>query len=200
MQKKDAMLGIILFLSLIFINFASAQFYGRFSLGDFLNSVDESLIVLGMIFLIVYAVISYSLNNVFRGNKVVSGTIAFAIALLVIWGVNRSGFDYNGLFYNFFFFLPTGFIETIWPLILFGLFVIFTIRYGLVNGAGRLLTILGVLMIFLNFTGIFYEEGTSLVIGLLLFFAGLMITFRSRIRFGGRKHHYSPYAPAYSAS
>lgn len=178
---------------MMLINFASAQFYGRFSLSDFLNSVDESWIVLGMIFLIVYALVSYGLGNFFKGNKAVSGSIAFAIALLVIWGVNRSGFNYNGLFYNFFFFLPTGFVETIWPILFLGFGVFLVIKTGnLGKGLGILFIGSGVLLIFLSFIGVIYETegGGSLGFGLIII--GVLSWWLGTRKWGGKKQSHYP--------
>ena len=62
MDKK----GLSLFLfSVLFIGLASAQFYGTASIGNMLNSVDDSTLVLGGIFLIVFLLVNYSLEKFF---------------------------------------------------------------------------------------------------------------------------------------
>ena len=79
MQKKSLYLFL---LSVMLINFTSAAFYGTASIGGFLNSVDDSTIVLGAIFLVVFVVANYSLLKFFKNNKPVAGAIAFAVSLL----------------------------------------------------------------------------------------------------------------------
>ncbi|MBI2043409.1 hypothetical protein HYT25_03405, partial [Candidatus Pacearchaeota archaeon] len=143
----------------------------------------------GAIFLITVVLVSYALGNVFKGNKSVSGSIAVAVGLLVIYGVNRSGFNYTDLFYNFFFFLPTGFIETIWPILVIGLIVICWIRYGPWKGTSIFLIWTGIFLIILSFMGVFYESSGGFGLGLLIFIAGLGMRFFNRIRFAGRKHN-----------
>ena len=187
MQKKSGILFAVLFLSVTLINFTSAQFYGRFSLSDFFNSVDESLIVLGLIFVIVFALLNYSLSKFFKGNKGVSGVVSMAVALLVVYGINRSGYNYGGLFNNFFFFLPTGLIETIWPIVAIGLLIVCWVRYSIFKGTGIFLMWIGGALMFFSWLGFFYESGGSLGIGIVLLIIGLVIRFFGAIRKGVKR-------------
>lgn len=196
MQKKSGIIAGILFLSLMFLGFVSAQFYGSFSIGDLLNNIDESTIVLGAMFIIVFGFVNFALGKFFRGNKAVSGGIAFAMALLVIYGINRSGFNYTGLFYNIAFFLPTGLVETIWPILVIGGLIFAIIRTGsITKGIGDFLLFLGALLMFLSFIGVFYELGGGLGFGFLIFVVGLGIRFWYRIRFGWRRRPHNPEIP-----
>ena len=164
-------------LSLFLINFASAQYYG--SLGNILNSVDESTIVLGLAFVIIFAMVNFAMSKFFRENKGVAGAISIAVSLLAIWGLNRSGFGYTNLFYNFFFFLPTGFIETAWPILFLVLGVLLIIKYKFWKGVGILFLGSGGLLIFLSFIRVIEQSGgwalgiTLAGIGAILFFVGL---------------------------
>lgn len=182
MQKKSAIFGISFLLSLLFLNFASAQYYGSF--GNILNSVDESTIVLGLIFVIAFAVINFSLEKFFKGNKGVSGVVSMAVSLLIVYGINRSGFDYSGLFNNIVFFLPAGLLETIWPIIVIGLLIVCWVRYSIFKGTGIFLIWAGVLLIFFSWIGFFYEQGGAIGIGIVLLVIGLIIRFFGAIRKG----------------
>ncbi len=156
----------------MFVNFASAAFYGTASIGNMLNSVDDSTIVLGAIFLIVFVLVFVSLEKFFKGNKPVAGAIAFAVALLVIWGTNRSGFSYTNIFYGAFFFLPPGFLESVWPFLVLGLFIFAIIKFG-VRGPGYFMIIAGVMLFFLSMIGVFYEFGATVGISFFLFVIGI---------------------------
>ena len=160
-------------ISLFLTNFASAQFYGSFSIGSILNGIDDSTIVLGLIFLISFVLINFSLAKFFKGNKSVAGVIAFAVSLLIIWGLNSSGLGYTNIFYNIFFFIPSNAIQTLWPLIFLGAAVILTVRYGLWRGIGVLFIGSGSLVVLLSFTNLVYETSGGLGFGALLIIIGL---------------------------
>ena len=173
MQKK----GLLLFLlSFMFVGFASAQL----SLGNMLNSVDDSTIVLGLIFVIIFGLVNFSLRRFFRNNTLAGG-IAFAVALLSIWGINRSNFEYTGVFYNVFFFIPNGFLETIWPLMLIGVWFLLIfknsgptkgLKFAFRKGTGELLLGSGAILLILSFTGAFYEASTITMISIVLIGVG----------------------------
>ena len=163
MQKKSVIFGAILFMSLLTAGLASAQYYGSF--GNILNSVDESTIVLGLIFLIAFVLINFSLLKFFKGNKGVSGVISMAVSLLIVYGINRSGFNYNGLFNNFFFFLPTGFIENFWPILFVGTAIVLGVKYGWKKGVGVLFIFTGVLSIFFSYA-LFYDSTGGVSLGI----------------------------------
>ncbi|HJZ18812.1 MAG TPA: hypothetical protein VJ208_01800 [Candidatus Nanoarchaeia archaeon] len=169
MKKRG--LALTLFLTLLLVNLVSAQFYG--GVGNLLDSIDDSTIVLLAIFLIVFALVNFSISRFTKGNKAISATIAFSFALLTIWGVNRSGLGYTNLFYNLFFFLPVGFLETLWPLLLAGLWAVLIIKYHFKKGTGILLIGTGALLIFMSVTGLTYEVGTSSAIGFVLIIFGI---------------------------
>jgi len=175
MQRGKSALAFIL--SFALINLVSAQFYGGNSLSNILYSIDNSTIVLGLIFLISFALIHFALMRALKGNRAVASTIAFSISLLIIWSVNRSGINFVNPFYGFFFFLPTGFLETIWPLLLLALAVFLIVKMGLKRGSGTLLMGVGALLLFLGITGINLDAGTSSAVGIVLIIAGAALFF-----------------------
>lgn len=180
MQKKS----LLFLFSLMFVGLASAQFFGAPSLGNLLNSVDDSTIVLGAIFVIVFVAVNFSLQKFFRGNKPVAGAIAFAVALLIIWGTNKSGFGYTNLFYGVFFFLPTGFLENVWPFLFLGAWILLIYRnsgigkgflFGIRRGTGELFLASGVLLVFFSFIGAFFESGWAVTTGMFLIIIGWVV-------------------------
>ena len=174
MQKKSLLLFL---LSFMFLGFASAQL----SLGSALNSVDDSTIVLGLIFVIIFGLVNFSLRRFFRGNNLLAGGISFSVALLSIWGINRSSFEYTGIFYNVFFFIPNGLLETIWPLMLIGIWFLLIfknsgptkgLKFAFRRGTGELLLASGAILLILSFTGAFYEATTMTMVGVILIGVG----------------------------
>ena len=109
------------------IGFVSAQYYGRFSIGDILNQADPSTMVLGLIFVISVVVVRTALSRAgpFKDNNAAASVISLALSLLFIWSINRSGWNYYYFFNGVLFFIPTGYLEVMWP-IGFLLIVLFT--------------------------------------------------------------------------
>ena len=86
-------------LGIILINFVSAYYgsYSNFSFSDFLNEVDSETMLLGVVFILSFALLNYSLSKFFKDkngepNRVIVGVVSFAISLLITWGVNKTDF------------------------------------------------------------------------------------------------------------
>jgi len=167
----------VFIISLFLANFTSAQIYGNFSFGNLLNGVDDSTIVLGALFVIFFILINFSLSKFFKENKSVSGVLAFAISLLIVWGINRSGIGYANIFYNLFFFIPNGALETLWPLVVLGAAIILVIKYGFWKGLGVLFLGSGSIIVLLRFTNLIYESSGGLGFGAMLIILGLGFWF-----------------------
>jgi hypothetical protein len=149
----------------------SAQFYGTFSIQNLLSSIDSSTIVLGAIFIISFAMINFALEKTFKENKSVPRIISFAISLLIVWGLNSSGINYSGAF----FFLPSGLIETIWPIALLGILVFLWFKYGFRKGIGGLMLGMGLFLTVIGFFGIASDTGWTITVGItLMVFGGLL--------------------------
>ncbi len=80
-------------LSLIFLLLATIGFASSQGLSDLLNGIDESTIILFAVFIIAFALLFFALNKVFKGNTSVSGIISVAISILIVYGINKSGFN-----------------------------------------------------------------------------------------------------------
>jgi hypothetical protein len=182
MQKKSLLIFI---LGLMSINFVSAYYNSySFSLGDFFDSIDSSTMILGSIFLISFVLINFSLSRVFKdqyGNtdKAISGIIAFIGSLLITWGINRTGFDYEGLFYGVGF--SSDFLFMILPLILLGIAIyIVWSSENFKKGLAKLFLIFGGGLFLLSFTEIVYEGFTAGFIGIISIVIGAWFLKTSR--------------------
>ncbi|MEK6827367.1 MAG: hypothetical protein AABX99_02675 [Nanoarchaeota archaeon] len=144
-----------IFVLLNFINFASAQ--GTIS--DLLNSVDPSSLIIYAVFLISFTLLFFSLNRVFKDNRTTSGIISAAIALLITYAVNKSGFDISGFFYNFG--VSSEIFATIIPII-----ILLGTLFLIIKLAKNSLLVIGVLLIAGSF--FVYEQTILVVIGIIL--------------------------------
>lgn len=110
--------ALTLILSLFLINFVSA--YGHNSIQSLLDSLDPSTAILGSIFLISFILLNFSLSRAFKGQKGIPGVLSFIISFLIIYGINRSGFDYQNIYYDLFYNigLSSGIASTFLPLII----------------------------------------------------------------------------------
>ncbi|MBA7608460.1 hypothetical protein ES703_15637 [subsurface metagenome] len=179
---KRGLLGLSLLVFLTQV--VSAQFfsgYGGFSLGEFFDRVDPQTIILVLLFFIFFALIFYALSRIFKDrsgqpNKGIAGTIAFAATSLIIYGLYRTGFNFEGIFFNLGFSVGSLYpILTILFLIIAGL-LIWKLRFS------GFLMIFGLFIILLTiFTDIFYEKGLVLIIGIVLLVIGLLL-WRGRRR------------------
>jgi hypothetical protein len=161
---------IFLFLIIgLFLTNLSSAYYGN-SLSNLLDGLDSSTIFLGAIFIIAFAFINYSLSKIFRENKAASGIVAFAVSFLIIYGINRTGFDFEGLFYNFGYRL--GFSRDMLYMIVF-LVIIAGIIYLILKFAKESLVIIGGLLILASFFT--YEKVILIFFGIVLIISRFFI-------------------------
>lgn len=103
-MKKSVLL---IFLGLFLIKFTSAYYgsFGNLSFRNLLNSIDPRSMTLALLFLIFFAFLNFVLSRIFRDrygnpNRATAGIIALCIALLAVYGVNRSSWEIQNLFFN----------------------------------------------------------------------------------------------------
>ncbi len=172
-MKKSITLFI---LSLFLINFISAYYgsYTSFSLSDLLDSIDSSTMILGAAFIISFAFINFALSKVFKDkygepNKATAGVVSFVIALLITYGINKTGFDFEGLFFDIGF--SEGVLYTILPLVLLAGIIFLGIKFGF----RVILIVLGGLLFIISLTDLIYSKGIAIVISLGLIGLGIFL-------------------------
>ena len=163
MEKKRTLL-LTLVTGLFLMGFISAySTSGIFSLTGILDSLDPANIFLGGIFLIAFAMLNMVLSKVFKDNAgqpntTVAGVVAFVLSVFIIYGLNRTGFDIQGFFFD----LGIS-SDTLYPIVAIVLIAgsIFVIaQYGLRS----LLAILGGFFIIASF--FVYEAEAMLILGI----------------------------------
>ena len=167
MQKRALFLG---FFSFIFgINLVSA------SLSDILYFIDPSTMILGTIFIVSFALIHFALSRALRGNTAISAIISLSLSLLLIYGVNRTGLDFEGFFFDLGF--SGELLYMIVPLLLLGTIIYLWVKKKL----GMALAAIGAFLIGIaSFTDLVYEKGVTNTIGAILLFLGIWLWWRGR--------------------
>lgn len=127
---KDSLFYSALGLGLFLLNLASAYSYepyfsDRISFGNILNSIEPSTMILGIIFIVAFALLFFALSRALKGEKVIAGIISFALSLFIVYGINKSGFDIESLFYKMGITLSV--LNIIFPLFIILLVIIFII-------------------------------------------------------------------------
>ena len=91
MKRGIFLLGA--FALLLSVGFASAQ---ALSLSEILSSIEPSLMILGVIWVVSFAVVYFALSKtIFKEQNVIAAVIAFAVSLLITYGYNQSGWNLN---------------------------------------------------------------------------------------------------------
>ena len=164
-MKKSLVIPVI---TLSLINFASAYYGSYFSFSDLLNSIDPSTMILGAVFIISFAFINFALVRVFKDNKASAGIVAFVVSLLIIYGINKSGFDIEELFYGIG--ISSGFLYTILSLVLLA-----GVIYLIIKLKTKALFVIGGLFIIVSFTNLVYEKDAMIILGIILLVVGLYV-------------------------
>lgn len=172
MKKRNKFL--LLICSIFLIGFVSAYgSYNAFSISNFLDEIGGDTIVLGAVFIISFAILNYALSRVFRDNKATSGIVSLAISLLIVYGINKAGYDFGNLFYNIG--LPEGIVSGIFPVLLIigAALIVWKLSFG------ALFLISGILLLFITvFTELIYENGIATIIGIFCTLIGIWLIKR----------------------
>lgn len=156
--------GIVILLALIsLISFVSAQNI----MSDFLNSLDSSIIILGAIFIISFGVIFFALNNsIFKQNNAIAGIVAGAISFLIVYGVNKTGFDFSGFFVDIG--IPQNILDIILPIIVIG-----GIAFIIIKAKKNSLFVFSGLLFVLGF--FVYSKVIIWILAVILFIVGIAL-------------------------
>lgn len=178
--KKIGFLSLSLLTFILLINLVSAYNgldYGRFSISEFLSNIDPSLVNLGMVFIISFAILFFSLSRVLRTkegpNNAVGGVIAFAIASLITYEVNRTNFSLWDFFYNIG--IPNEILSTLIPLIVIAVIILMIITIK-----SATLLVLGAFLIAISFTNLIYQRGIIFILGAILAGIGLWLISKKK--------------------
>ncbi|MBU0959494.1 MAG: hypothetical protein KKB31_06115 [Nanoarchaeota archaeon] len=179
---------LVLTLGLMLTGFASASQYTSFSLENLLDSLDASLLILGCLFLIIFAVLTFSLGKFFKDksgspNKPIVTTIAFAISAMAVYGIHKMGWNYEDFLYEIG--LTTDLLNIILPILIILGLIYLSRSKNKYSGKKefkfhRIFLILGATLSVIAFTDLIYEKGLLLTIGIVLLLIGLWLMRRNK--------------------
>lgn len=137
------------------------------SLSDFLSSIDQSTVILFVIFIVAFAVLFFAFLKFFKKNQAIAGTVAVALAFLITYGMSKMDLDLENIFFEIG--LSEELLSVILPIIgiLVGIFVIIKLKKKSLFVFG------GLLVLAAFFT---YEKIVPIVIGCILIFIGIVIS------------------------
>jgi len=153
-------------------------------LADFLYNIDASTMVLGTFFAIMFGVLMFALNRtIFKENRGLSTIIAFCVALLATWGINRSNYNLSGLFTSVG--IPENLLYIITPILLLIILIFGSIKKDKTTqrksfSFARFIELLGFMMILLGMSPIIYQKAFYIIGGAVLLALGLYFGYRSK--------------------
>jgi hypothetical protein len=160
---KKRILALSIFIFLVGISFVSAQDL----LSDLLNTFDESMVILSAVFIISFSIVFFALNkSLFKENVVIAGVISAIVAFLITYGINKTGFDFNGFFVDIG--VPENILMTLIPIVILAGIVFAIIKLGTNS-----LFVFGGLLIVLSF--FVYAKALLIIVGIILLVIGLAL-------------------------
>jgi hypothetical protein len=144
---------------------------------ELLYAIDPNTMILGLVFIILYIIIHFSLAKIFRNDRASSVILSLCISLLAVYGLNRTTWNFS----NFFFDL--GITEDIFyivvPWIILGLAVLASFAKDNITGKKkfklyRLFLALGLMIFLIGLTPV-YQKNTFLIIGVILLILGIVL-------------------------
>ena len=97
-MKKGMIIALLLIPLISVVNAYGS--YSSFSLSNFLDSFDPSTLILGLLFIIILAFLKFSLSKFFKESEGATNVVSLCAAALIIYGINRMGWDYENFFYD----------------------------------------------------------------------------------------------------
>jgi len=146
---------ISFFILLSSISFVSAQN----NLGDLLNQIDQTTLILYVVFIVSFSILFFALGKFFKDNKTIAGLISAGIALLITYAVNKTGWDIQGFVFNLG--ISQDALATAIPIILIAgiIFIVISLKKD------SLLVVGGLLIVASFFV---YEQTILLVAGIII--------------------------------
>jgi multisubunit Na+/H+ antiporter MnhG subunit len=162
---KKSVLGVLFFI-------ASIGLVKAADLSELLSELDESMVVYFSVFILAFVLIFFALNKFFKEqNRSFAGIIAAVLSFLIVWGINKSGFDLEGIFLDLG--IPQETLTTIVTLIVLAGIVFIIIKMG-----KNSLFVLGGLFIVASL--FVYAKAILIIIGVVLLFIRVILFGRGR--------------------
>jgi len=130
-----------------FLLLATVSFASSLGINDLLSQIDEPTIIFLAVFLIAFALIFFALNKVFKGNTSISGIISLALSFLIVYGINKSGFNVEGSLSDIG--ISSNILYVLLPILIAAVIIYLIIKFGKKAwyAIGAILIILGIFII-----------------------------------------------------
>jgi hypothetical protein len=153
-------------------------------MGDLLYSIDPNTMILGLVFIILYVLINFSLSKIFKKERASSAIISLCISLLAVYGINRIDFNLSRVLFNWG--VSEDILYLIVPWIILGIAVWASFVRDKVTGKisfrlYRLFLILGAIIFLIGLIPAVYEQVVFIVIGIILILLGIILWFMKKV-------------------
>ena len=167
-MKKDVLSILLLLLSISLVKASD--------LSELLDGIDESVVVYFSIFILSFVLMFFALNKFFKEqNRAFAGIIAAVLSFLIVYGINKTGFDIVNFFLDLG--IPTETLSTIVTLIVLAGVVFIIVKMG----KDSLFVLGGLLIVGSLFV---YAKAVLIFLGIILL--GLrVIVFKGKKNSGG---------------
>jgi len=155
-------------------------------MGDLLYSIDPNTMILGLVFIILYVLIHFSLSKIFKQERASSTIISLCISLLTVYGINRIDFDLSRVLFNWG--VTEDILYLVVPWIILGVSIWASFVKDKVTGKinfrlYRLFLILGAILFLIGLIPGVYENVIFIVIGIILILLGIILWFIKKVNF-----------------
>jgi hypothetical protein len=153
-------------------------------MGDLFYSVDSGTMISGLLFIIFFVVINFSLSRIFKKERASGVIISLCTSLLAVYGINKTNLNLSGLFFNLG--ISEELLSSIIPwIILIGIVLASFVKDSATGKRRfrlyRTFLILGGVLIILGLTPIIYQKGVVLIAGIIFFLIGLGLWLKNKI-------------------
>ncbi len=145
---------------------------------EFFYSINPNDMVLGLLFIIIFALINFVLGRtILKQNNATKNIISLAVSILAIYGINFMNLDMSRFFYNFG--ISDIILYNVVPILSLCLIIFLSIRK---NKEGRktfsvrlFLIIIGIILILASLFEIVYETVKILIIGIAFIIFSILL-------------------------
>lgn len=146
-------------------------------ISEMLYNIDPNTMILGLVFIILYILINFSLSKIFKKERASSAILSLCASLLAVYGLNRTNFDLSGIFFNWG--ISENALYVIVPWVILGLAVLASFAKDNTTGRRsfrpyRLLLALGAMIFLIGLTPI-YQKAAFIIAGIVLIILGIVL-------------------------
>lgn len=140
-----------------------------------LNNLGSDFILLGLLFVIFFALINLALSKSMK-DKRTGSIIAVCVSLLIVYGISKANWDISRTVGNIG--IGNNIIYTVLPLIIIAGLIFMVIKLKIALS----LILVGTVLVILSFSD--YKKGTLMAIGIIFIIAGIIIWITSKKKQG----------------